>query len=153
MIGLRLDSGARLRGGAAALPEVLPGAQREVLGCVASFMLLADPCCPAEAGRACSPAPSPCRKLGRKLRRLRVPRPTRLLPLRQLPPWQPSLQQPLPPWVRGRCSFCQAPQIPKGSAHALGGNGNLTLLRSHRCATLYVVGSAYDLQRRLRLRP
>ena len=41
---------------------------------------------------------------------------------------------------RGRqssCSFCQAPQVPEGPANALGGNGYLTLLRSHRCRLLY----------------
>ena len=32
---------------------------------------------------------------------------------------------------QGCCSFSQAPQVPKGSAHALGGNGHLSLLRCH----------------------
>ena len=45
---------------------------------------------PAKAGRACSPAPSPCRGPGRRLRRLRVPRPTLPLPLRQLPAIAPA---------------------------------------------------------------
>ena len=73
---------------------------------------------------------------------------------------------------QGSGPFCQAPQVPKGSAHALGSNGNLALLRSHgrrllnglrRAAlhllralprlvpeALHVTGSAYDLRRRLR---
>ena len=44
---------------------------------------------------------------------------------------------------QGSGPFCQAPQVPKGSAHALGGNGNLALLRS---AALHITGPAYDLR-------
>ena len=35
---------------------------------------------------------------------------------------------------RQGCCFRQAAQVPKGSAHALGGNGNLALPRSHGTA-------------------
>ena len=35
------------------------------------------------------------------------------------------------------CSFCQAPQVPEGPAHALGGDGDL--LRSHCCRLLWPV--------------
>ena len=72
---------------------------------------------------------------------------------------------------QGSGPFCQAPQVPKGSAHALGGNGHLSLLRCHGRRLLYclraalhllralprlvqealhVTGPAYDLRRRLR---
>ena len=37
----------------------------------------------------------------------------------------------------GCCSFCQASQVPEGPTHTLGGNGYLTLLRSHCCRLLY----------------
>ena len=45
--------------------------------------------------------------------------------------------------------FCQAPQVPKGSAHALGGNGHLALLRSHCCRLLYCLRAALHLLRAL----
>ena len=72
---------------------------------------------------------------------------------------------------QGCCSFRQPPQVTKGSAHALGGNGHLALLRCHGRRLLYclrraalllralprlvqealhVTGPAYDLRRRLR---
>ena len=69
---------------------------------------------------------------------------------------------------QGCCSFRQAPQVPKGSAHALGGN-DLSLLRCRRLLNglhaalhllralprlvqeaLHVTGPAYDVRRRLR---
>ena len=113
-----------------------------------------SPCCPAEAGRACSPAPSPA--AGRRLRRLRVPRPTPPLPPRQLPPWQALLQQPLPPWVRGLLLLLRSLLSTRG------GDGDLSLPpqpppsplwpapRSTSCARC---GSGRDLDGRTWLRP
>ena len=115
------------------------------------------PRCPAGAERACSPAPSPCRVQGRRLRCLRCPRPAPPLPPRSRRTSQRSSNL-----ARGGCcSFCQAPQVPKGS---VGGNGNAFAQRPalrHApllCAlprliqeALHVTGPAYDLRRRLRL--
>ena len=112
----------------------------------------------------------PCRARGRRLRRPQCPRPAPPLPPRQLPPRQPAFQQPRPRWAPGLLLLLPSPPGFQGSAHALGGNGNLPLLRSHgrrllkRRATLHllralpclvqealhVTGPAYDLRRRLR---
>ena len=51
--------------------------------------------------------------------------------------------------ARGGRPFCQAPQVPEGSAHALGGNGHLSLLRSHGRRLLYCLRAALHLLRAL----
>ena len=139
MIGLRLDSEARLRGGAAACGaarSAAAGAQREVLWRRSCCWRTGRPArprprCPAEAA-----APSPCRGPGRRLRRLRVPRPTLPLPLRQLPPWQPSLQQPLPPWVRGLLLLLvpKAPPTPSAATATSPSSAATAAVSSIACA-------------------
>ena len=89
MVGLRLDTEARLQGVLRLRGVVHAVGGPDVLrGCVFNVIV--------EAGRACSPAPSPCRGRDRRLRRLQAPRPARPLPLRRLLPRQPTFQQPRP---------------------------------------------------------
>ena len=53
---------------------------------------------------------------------------------------------------QGCCSFSQAPQVPKRSAHALGATATLSTLQLLRAQeALHITGPAYDLRRRLRL--
>ena len=104
VVGLRLHAEAGLRGGAAceAAGRAAAGAQREVLRRHSCCWRTGRPArprsrCPAGAGRACSPASSPCRVRDRRLRRLQAQRPAPPLPPCQLPPRQPAFQQPCPP--------------------------------------------------------
>ena len=157
------------QGGAAACGaarSAAAGAQREVLRLSGVVHVVGG------AGRACSPAASPCRAPGRRLRRPQCPRAAPPLPPRHSRCAGQRSSNLARGGRQGCCSFCQASQVAKGSAHALGGNGHLSLLRCHGrrllnglrraalhllCAlprlvqeALHVTGPAYDLRRRLR---
>ena len=123
------------------------------------------PRCPAEAGRACSPAPSPCRGQGRRLRRLQGPRPALPLPLRRLLLRQRSSnlarggRQAAAPSARPP-RYPKAPPATSSAATAAVSSTACAAPRSTSCArcpassrrrSYYVVGPTYDLRRRLRL--
>ena len=60
-----------------------------------------------------------------RLRRLRGPRPATPAAPANVPATSPAVG------ARAAAPNGQAAQVPEGSVYALGGNGNLTLLRSH----------------------
>ena len=141
-VGLRLDTEARLRGCAACrtcccrcAARSAEAAWRRSCRWRTGRPARLRPRCPAEAGRACSPAPSPCRGQDRRLR----PRPVSPLPLRQLLPRQPAFQQPCP---RARAAALR-PHPQRHTPSAATG-----AVSSMACA---VTGPAYDPQRPARL--
>ena len=141
------------------------GAQREVLGLRGVVHVVGGPDvlrgprprCPAEAGRACFPAPSPCRGPGRRRKSHGQPA---VAAAAAPTPAMAAIAPATSPAVGARAATPSAATATSPSSAATAAVSSMACAAPRSCArcptfqeALYVVGSAYDLRWWLRLRP